>query len=185
VILDLQINKVPGSNADLVTLEFYDKNVDNYFNRDPVTSPLRSDVLTDRKDTSELNSVRFYDTSADSYFYYYTALKAKVLESDIENAEQFKLNGQTITARTTTRTRRSIVLYLTDSATQTFKQRMAKAGEDTSTDSGDRVAIGSGGAYYTSIEVPDMAIERISGGIDLNRVQLTVTTAINDNNKYT
>ena len=183
VIIDIQVNKVTGSSSEVITIEFYDKNIQNYFNQEPVTSPLRSDKLLTRYDVSQLNRIFYYDSSASTWTYFYTAIPIIDIETDPENVEQMNLNGQKLTVYNSTRTRKEIIVYLNDEDLQTFKNLMAKAGEATGTTNGDRAGISGTPNTYT-IEMPEFETEKISGAVDVNKVTLRFTTAINENKKY-
>ncbi len=66
VILEVNTEKIPGSHLDKVTVEFYDKRIENYLYQQPAINVLRSDHLLNRKDLSELNRL-LIETPSTSY----------------------------------------------------------------------------------------------------------------------
>ena len=185
VIIEFTTDKVPGTTFDKVMIEFYDRNPENYFNQQPVVNVLRHDHLTERKSTAVLNWAGFYNVDTSTWSKYYTALYSTEMESDPENVKEIELNGYKKRFRSVTKKKHEIVLYLTDADLRTFKQRMYRAGDVTTTDNGHLCAIGEGGTVRYSYETPEIESEKISGAIDLNKVTFRVIASITNNFKYT
>ncbi len=88
-----------------------------------------------------------------------------------------ELNGAIITTRVINKTKRKVILYLTNDDLQEFTERIALC-----TKAGNCQIIEA--TTKQSQEPPMIEVEEITGAINLHKVTLTVTTNINDEYKF-
>jgi len=167
-IINLTFEKVFNTPNRKYTLEFYDVNADNYPNGLPIITPLRSDVLTTWQGTSSLTRVQL--VVGGTSYNYYTALVARLFPGENENQKETELNGKKIISRVTIKTKRRVVLYLNDADTASFALYAPQCVDQFT------CTIGSN----TNLEQPNITVEQVAGGIDLNKVTLEITSVLND-----
>ena len=177
-ILSLTYEQVNKSAFQKVIIEYYDTNIDNYFNGTNVVNMLRSDALIDRFPVgtgTQLNTVHIALSSTD-YYYYSPFLSEQSVEKPIVN--QSELNGVNINSRIVLKYVRKLTLYCneSDAASLTYYGNLCNGYSGTMSF--------SEASIYSCDELPEIESTKEPAGIDLYKVTIKMTTNIIDFNPY-
>lgn len=184
IILDISSEQAEGS-YQLVTIEFYDVNVDNYYNSYPVVNHLRSDTLTVRYSDNVLTKIVLTPSNYSGWtipYTYYSPFIAKLFTPQPEINANSELEGVQINTRVAINQQAQIVFFLNNADLAEFKYYSMLCNaynayiQIKSYDSGYTI--------YTSQQLPQISDEQVSGGIDLYKVTLTIIYNTDDNLTY-
>jgi len=172
-IIDLSGTPLQNKPLKKYYLEFFDTNVDNYANGMAILSPLRSDVITSWVGLTDLAKVIM---TANSVTYtYYSAFTVKRIAPELENKKEMEIGGVKKVSRVTIRIARQLILYMTNVTAAEFANVAAQTSYLSVTEPGYSYSI-------PDFEMPEVTIEEVAGGIDLNKVTLKFYDSINDIN---
>jgi len=183
VIEEVTKNKISGSTFQEVTITFWDKNTDNYYNGQPVINHLRSDALLARGyGAATLTKVTLdqlnHDTWTTDYNFYTALYMVKSVET--ANKEESDLNGELINTRLSIKTKREITLYLTEADAY----NLAYYGNLCNSYNGRIQVSEKGGALPMQVELPEINCEQVKGAVDLWKCTIKFTQGVLNNLTY-
>lgn len=158
VIIDIQREKIAGSDFSNITIEYYDTRLQNYkYQLPPVYNFLRSDALSEQYSFSELNVLRVVHSGI--VYDFSTLLDLVPTAKQPENATFTNTqSGATIATNQVVKQMVQTVFYLNADDIQPFQSLLPLA--DGNTIKGYYF---TGNVGYNIKEVPSISIEPVSG----------------------
>jgi len=184
-VLDLQVQTVAGSSFQLFTLEYFDKNPDNYPKSYPVVNHLRSDALLQRGYLStQLTWISLIPNAINggtwiNQYNYYSPFYVKTTSKRLNQSDN-EVNGQLYNTRVTIKKTDEILLYLTESDLYNFEFHCSKCNGYNGKLRIKQPLI----TYMDSLEVPEVESEQVNGATDLYKVTVKITSLVTDNLTY-
>ena len=159
IVLDIQREKQSDTDFSLITIEYYDRNLDNYkFREPPVVNFLRSDAIKERE--GSLNAMNILRISYEgSIWDFVTQLDIKKIANTPE-AQSFvnTQSGATVTTNNIIKSKFELVFYLNSEDIIPFQEVLPLA---------DGVKVKawyfSLGQQYNIQEAPEVTVEKVDG----------------------
>jgi hypothetical protein len=184
VVEDVAKSMIPGTNFFEITVTFYDKNPENYFNGLPVVNHLRSDsLLTRGKLPNDLTKIELipdnHVTWVDTYTFY-SPFYLQKFNPVKENNQDSDLNGRKYNTRLTLKKTKQLLAYLNEGDAET----MEFYGNLCNTYTGNMKITEPGGGSPVILETPEISIEQVKNAIDLYKCTIKIINYISNNLTY-
>ena len=175
-VLNVNIEDIPASTFQKVTIEYYDFNFENYFYQEPISNFLKSGSVRDIYGT-DINRLVFTPGLINIAPYsVYTILNGEQLTPDA-TFEGDEIDGARVDTRTVLRSAFQAVYFVGSGSLATIKRYLQLSNGTSLT-----CEMINEGLTYTAIERPEFTIEAVQGANDLYK--LTVTLVYDVDNIY-